>query len=265
MPDSTGESLAKLRQVVATLLGPSGCPWDRKQTPETLCDYVLEEAFELVEAVRAGDAPAAMEELGDVMFLLCFMGSLFAEKGAFTLADSLDAITAKMIRRHPHVFEGLKVDNQEQLLKNWERIKRAEKGNKEGIFESLPKGLPALLKAYRLNAKAARHHFTWESDRDQILQMGLEWEELQEAIAAKDQERMEAEFGDYLFSVVEYGRRLGVKANAALEGANAKFLARFNKMEELAKSRGLDTAQFGLTDWDALWNEVKAGEQDPKA
>lgn len=260
MSDTSGESLAKLRQVVATLLGPNGCPWDRKQTPETLCDYVIEEAFELVEAVRAGDTGAAMEELGDVAFLLCFMAALYETQGSFTLAESLDAITAKMIRRHPHVFEGLSVENQEELLRNWERIKRAEKENKEGIFDSLPKGLPPLLKAYRLNSKAARHHFTWENDRDQILQMGLEWEELQDAIAAKDQKRMEAEFGDYLFSVVEYGRRLGLKANSALEGANAKFLARFNAMEALAKSRGLDTARFGLNDWDALWNEVKAGE-----
>ena len=261
MSDATGESLAKLRQVIAQLLAPGGCPWDRKQTPDTLCDYVIEEAHELVEAIRAGDVPAAMEELGDVAFLLCFVAALYEEKGSFTLGDSLDAITAKMIRRHPHVFEGLQVDNQEQLLKNWERIKRAEKGGKEGIFESLPKGLPALLKAYRLNAKAARHHFTWESDRDQIMQMGLEWEELQEAIAAKDPARMEAEYGDYLFSVVEYGRRLGLKANAALEGANAKFLKRFTAMEDLARERGLDTAGFELKDWDELWNEVKAGEK----
>ena len=260
MSDAAGESLAKLRQVIASLLGPGGCPWDRKQTPETLCDYVIEEAHELVEAVRAGDVPASMEELGDVAFLLCFMASLYEEKGSFTLADSLEAITAKMIRRHPHVFEGLEVTNQEQLLKNWERIKRAEKDNKEGIFDSLPKGLPPLLKAYRLGSKAARHHFTWESDRDQIMQMGLEWEELQEAVAAKDQARMEAEFGDYLFSVVEYGRRLGIKANSAQEGANAKFLRRFERMEELARERGLDTSRFELKDWDGLWDEVKAGE-----
>lgn len=261
MADTSGESLAKLRQVVSSLLGPGGCPWDRKQTPDTLCDYVLEEAFELVEAIRAGDVPAAMEELGDVMFLLCFIATLYQEKGSFSLGESLDAITAKMIRRHPHVFEGLKVENQDQLLKNWERIKRAEKDNKEGIFESLPKGLPALLKAYRLNSKAARHQFTWESDLDQTAQLAAEWEELQEAKASGDPARVESEFGDYLFSLVEYGRRLGVKANAALEGANAKFLTRFYAMEELARIRGLDTTQFKLTDWDGLWDEVKAGEE----
>lgn len=258
MSDASGEALAKLRQVVATLLGPDGCPWDRKQTPETLCDYVVEEAFELVEAIRSGDSKASMEELGDVLFLLCFVAALFEQRGEFTLADATDAITAKMIRRHPHVFEGAKVENQDELLRNWERIKRQEKDNKEGIFESLPRGLPALLKAYRLNSKAARHHFTWETDADQSAQLASEWTELQEAIAGGDPVRVEAEFGDYMFSLVEYGRRLGVKANAALEGANATFLSRFNAMEELARERGLDTAQFGLTDWDELWNEVKA-------
>ncbi|WP_243439287.1 nucleoside triphosphate pyrophosphohydrolase [Fundidesulfovibrio soli] len=260
MPN-TGDSLAKLRQVVSTLLGPEGCPWDRKQTPETLCDYVIEEAHELVEAIRAGDEHGTMEELGDVLFLLCFLGALYENKGSFTLADSIDAIAAKMIRRHPHVFEGLNVENQEELLRNWERIKRQEKDNKEGVFASLPKGLPPLLKAYRLNAKAARHHFTWEDDAAQAAQMGREWQELQEALAAGDQARVEAEYGDYLFCVVEYGRRLGVKANSALEGANARFLARFEAMEALAAERGLNTADFQLSDWDALWDEVKKREK----
>jgi ATP diphosphatase len=260
MSDTTGESLAKLRRVVATLLGPGGCPWDQKQTPESLCDYVIEEAFELVEAVRANDAKGAMEETGDVLFLLCFVGALYERKEAFTLGQAIDSATAKMIRRHPHVFEGATVENQEELLKNWERIKRSEKNDVEGIFDSLPKGLPSLLKAYRLNAKAARHHFTWVDDQAQRAQLAREWAELQEAVASGNQGRVESEFGDYLFSLVEYGRRLGVKSNAALEGANAKFLARFVGMEELARRRGLDTAVFSLTDWDRLWDEVKAGE-----
>ena len=258
MSNPAGDSLAKLRQVVSTLLGPEGCPWDRKQTPETLCDYVIEEAHEMVEAIRAGDEPGVMEELGDVLFLLCFVAALYEQKGSFTLADSIDSIAAKMIRRHPHVFEGLCVENQEELLRNWERIKRQEKNNAEGVFASLPKGLPPLLKAYRLNSKAARHHFTWEDDDAQAAQMGREWDELQQALASGDQAQVEAEYGDYLFSVVEYGRRLGVKANSALEGANAKFLARFEAMEALAAARGLNSAEFKLADWDALWDEVKA-------
>lgn len=251
-------ALAGLQDVLNALLGPEGCPWDKTQTPETLCDYIIEESFELVDCIRSGDVPGTAEELGDVLFLLLFAATLYQQRGDFTLAEAFDAAAAKMIRRHPHVFEGAKVENQEELLRNWERIKRQEKDNKEGIFESLPRGLPALLKAYRLNSKAARHHFTWETDADQSAQLASEWAELQEAIAGGDPARVEAEFGDYLFSLVEYGRRLGVKANAALEGANATFLSRFEAMEELARERGLDTAQFGLTDWDGLWDEVKA-------
>ena len=260
MSDTTSQSLAKLRQVVATLLGPGGCPWDQKQTPESLCDYVIEEAFELVEAIRAGDVQGAMEEMGDVLFLLCFTGALYEGKNAFSLSQAIDSATAKMIRRHPHVFEGATVENQEELLQNWERIKRSEKEDAEGIFDSLPRGLPPLLKAYRLNAKSARHHFTWEDDQAQRAGLAREWAELQEAVASGIQERVESEFGDYLFSLVEYGRRLGVKSNAALEKANSKFLARFTGMEALARSRGLDTASFSLADWDRLWDEVKAGE-----
>jgi ATP diphosphatase len=261
MSDTSLDALARLRQVIAALLAPGGCPWDRGQTPETLCDYVIEEAHELVEAVRSGDAGAAMEELGDVLFLLCFMAALYEEKGAFTLDDATLAIADKMVRRHPHVFEGLEVKSREQLLKNWERIKRQEKNGAEGIFDSLPKGLPALLKAYRLNAKAARHHFTWETDQAQAAQMAGEWRELQEAIASGDPARIEAEFGDYLFSLTEYGRRIGVKANAALDGANARFLARFEGMEALARERGLDVSTFSLEDWDRLWDHVKAQEK----
>lgn len=258
--DSSARAMAELRQVIATLLGPEGCPWDRKQTPESLCDYVIEEAHELVAAIRSGDQAEAREELGDVLFLLFFLGDLYQRAGAFTLAQAAESVAAKMIRRHPHVFEGHAVANQEELLRNWERIKRREKDHGQGIFDSLPPGLPTLLKAYRLNAKAARHNFTWESDAAQAGQLEQEWRELQEARASGDMARVEAEFGDYLFTLVEYGRRLGVKANAALDGANAKFLGRFQKMEALAAARGLDTGQLSLTDWDALWDEVKAKE-----
>ena len=260
MSDQTGDSLSRLRQVVAALLGPNGCPWDQKQTPRSLCDYVVEEACELAEAIRAGDAKGAMEEMGDLSFLVVFLGALYEARGDFTLEDAFDAATAKMIRRHPHVFAGQTVADKDELLRNWERIKRAEKESAQSIFDSLPRGLPSLLKAYRLNSKAARHRFTWESDQAQQGALAKEWDELQEAVAARDQDATTSEFGDYLFGLVEYGRRLGVKANEALEAANAKFLSRFQKMESLAQSRGQNTADFNLADWDKLWNEVKAGE-----
>ncbi|EPR37073.1 MazG family protein [Desulfovibrio sp. X2] len=258
------EALSSLIQVIKSLLAPEGCPWDRKQTPETLCDYVIEESFELVEAIRAGSAEETREEVGDVLFLLLFISELSERAGRFSLADALEESAAKMIRRHPHVFADTKISCQEELLRNWERIKRGEhkdaEGRPAGVFDSLPKGLPPLLRAYRMHSKAARTGFTWASDEDARGQLDAEWKELEEARAGGDAERIEAEFGDYLFTVVEWGRRLGVKANAALDKANNRFLARFQVMEELARERGRDLAELDLDAQNALWDEAKARE-----
>ena len=255
------EALVKLRGVIDELLGPQGCSWDKEQTPLSLCDYLLEETFELVDAIRSGKKVDVREELGDVMFLLLFIGKLYECEG-FTLADSMDENAAKMIRRHPHVFDDTTFASQEELLANWERIKRTER--KEGeedapkkTFDSLPKGLPPMLKAYRLHSKAARTGFTWPSDADVEKQIAAEWQEFQDACAAQDSAAMEMEFGDYLFTLVEYGRRKGIKANGALNLTNLKFLERFEKMETLALERGLAFADLSFEEQDKLWNEVK--------
>jgi ATP diphosphatase len=269
-PLTTAEALDKLSGVIDSLLGDNGCPWDKEQTPWTLTDYILEESFELVEAIR-NDAPAhstaettneVMEELGDVAFLLVFVAELYRRAGHFSLADSFDYSATKMIRRHPHVFEDLHLGSKDELLSNWERIKRNEK-NGEGeapkrVFDSLPKGLPPMLKAYRVNSKAARTGFTWESDEDQKAHLDSEWQEWLEAEASGDKERMQEEFGDYLFSLIEYGRRHGLKANMALEDANVKFLNRFCAIEDAARDGGRDIADLGLDEMNALWERVKA-------
>ncbi len=260
-------SLARIQEVIDALLGPDGCPWDRKQTPLSLCDYIIEEAFELVSAIRAGDHAETAEELGDVLFLLLFETTLAARAGQFDLADVVAANAAKMIRRHPHVFGDTVVADQEELLRNWERIKRGEKADKaeegarNGAFDSLPRGLPPLLKAYRIHSKAARLGFTWASDEDARAQYDAEWREYEAACANGDQEQMEEEFGDALFTLVELGRRRGIKANAALDRANLKFLSRYERMEALARERGLDFVDMPLEDKDRLWSEVKAEAQ----
>ncbi len=256
-------SLAKMQEVIDALLAPGGCPWDQKQTPLTLCDYVVEEAFELVSAIRAGNTPEVAEELGDVLFLLLFIATLHSKKGDFTLAEAVETNAAKMIRRHPHVFGDTVVQDQEELLRNWERIKRGEKkdggdGAPAGAFDSLPTGLPPLLKAYRLHSKSARLGFTWASDQDARAQFDAEWREWEAAQAEGDQERMEEEFGDTLFTLVELGRRKGIKANAALDAANVKFLARYQRMEQLARQRGQDLPDLPMDEKDRLWNEAKA-------
>ena len=257
-------ALQSLREVIRSLLGPGGCPWDQKQTPETLCDYVVEEAFELVEAIRAGNAAETREETGDVLFLLLFIAELSERAGRFTLTEALEESAAKMIRRHPHVFADAKISCQEELLRNWERLKRGEKkdgeGRPAGIFDSLPKGLPPLLRSHRIHSKAARAGFTWATDEDALGQLHAEWKELEEARASGDAARIEAEFGDYLFTLVEWGRRLGLKANAALDKTNARFLARFCAMEEMARAKGKDLADMDLAEMDVLWRAVKADE-----
>ncbi|MGE4506216.1 MAG: nucleoside triphosphate pyrophosphohydrolase [Desulfovibrionaceae bacterium] len=255
------QQIDRLRGVIDRLIGPDGCPWDREQTPETLCDYVVEEAFELVEAIRSADAAEASEELGDVLFLLLFIARLYEGRGDFSLEDSVACNAAKMIRRHPHVFGDLEISGQDELLRNWERIKRGEKRDEDGgrkrVFESLPKGLPPLLRAYRIHSKAARAGFTWDEDAALEAQLADEWREWSEAAESGDMEAMAEEYGDYLFTLVELGRRHGIKANAALDLANRKFLERFEAMENQARAKGRDVADCSLDELNKLWEQAK--------
>lgn len=257
--DAPMSAMNELLAVIDALIAPDGCPWDQEQTPESMCDYLAEETFELIEGIRLGDNNEAMEELGDVMFILFFISTLYENKGSHTLADSLRHSTAKMIRRHPHVFKDNNLKDMDEILENWEQIKRVENEgtNKKRVFDSLPKGLPPLLKSYRINSKAARNNFTWNSDEDVEIQLKDEWREWQEALATEDHDASEKEFGDYLFTLVELGRRKGIKANAALDFANQKFLSRFGKMEELAEKRGLVLSDLNLDEMNGLWDEIK--------
>lgn len=262
--DATAAAMKELLVVIDALLAPDGCPWDKEQTPRSMCDYLAEEAFELIEGIRSGDTREAMEELGDVMFIILFIATLYERGGSHTLVDSVRYSAAKMISRHPHVFGDKDVENVNDILDNWEAIKRKEneKTGRKRVFDSLPKGLPPLLKAYRINSKAARNRFTWDSDEAVETQLRDEWEEWQEALETGDREASEQEFGDYLFTLVELGRRKGIKANSALDFANQKFLSRFGKMEELAESRGLHLPELDLDAMNALWDEVKSSQDD---
>ncbi len=250
----------RIVEVIDTLTGPDGCPWDKEQTPQSMCDYLVEECFELVEAIRQNDPAEIAEELGDVLFLLLFIGRYMDRGIPDFLQTALANNVAKMIRRHPHVY-GEKAADVAEVITNWEKIKKQEKAEKDkdpGVFASLPASLPPLLRAYRINSKAARAGFTWPTDADQEAKLTEEWRELQEALAGDDAEAREEEFGDYLFSLVEYGRRRGIKANSALAVANAKFLRRFEAMEKLAVERGLELDRMSLTEMDKLWDEIKA-------
>lgn len=259
------EQLLRFQDVINQLIDPEkGCPWDREQTPVSMCEYLIEECHELVNAIRSGKPGHACDEMGDLLFVLLLMARRFELAGQFSLGDALKMGADKMIRRHPHVFEEKSCESMDELMKNWAAIKKAEKEAEgegaKGVLSSVPSGLPPLTKAYRLHAKAAGTGFTWDDDEEVERQVEAEWLELLDARASGSDKAMEHELGDMIFTLVELGRRMGVKAGNAVDFAANRFRSRFEGMEALARERGLDFKELSLDDKDELWNEVKAAE-----
>lgn len=250
--------------VISTLLGPNGCPWDKKQTPDSLCEYLIEEIFEFVEAVRGGTKDEIEEELGDVYFLLFFISYLLDRENKIKIKEVFKKNVIKMKNRHPHVFGDVKVSSEQEILTNWEKIKKTEKNHKDkNPMDSIPKHLPPLIKAYRIHSKAEKLGFTWDTNIQQEDALKKELEEFLEA-KNKSQEDMEEEFGDFLFSLIEYGRRNNIKANSALQKAINKFLLRFNKMLEIAKKKNVDFSSLTQNEKDRLWDEAKKQLNNPQ-
>jgi MazG family protein len=259
MPVRDG-AFADLLQIMDRLRDPGGCPWDREQTYATLRNYLLEECYEVVEALDAGDRAGLREELGDLLFQIVFLSRLAKEEGAFTAEDVASGIAEKMVRRHPHVFGQERADTSEEVLRNWEEIKRKEKGApaaSASVLAGIPRGLPALLKAQRLGTKAARVGFDWHRDADVLDKIDEEVGELRRASEAGRPEEVREEFGDLLFSLVMLARRLEVDAEEALEGANRKFQARFHEVERRLAAAGIPIQDAGLETLDRVWAEVK--------
>jgi ATP diphosphatase len=259
------EQLVRFQNVVNNLIDPQkGCPWDKEQTPLSMCEYLIEECHELVDAIRSGKPGHACDEMGDLLFVLLLMARRFELNGQFSLGDALKMGADKMMRRHPHVFGDTECENMDQLMKNWAAIKKAEKeadtSETKGVLSSVPSGLPPLTKAYRLHAKAAGAGFTWEEDDEVERQVEAEWLELLDARASGSEAAMEHELGDMIFTLVELGRRMGVKAGAAADFAANRFRTRFEGMEALAQKRGLNFKELSLDEKDELWTEVKAAE-----
>ncbi|MBD5642049.1 MAG: nucleoside triphosphate pyrophosphohydrolase [Desulfovibrio sp.] len=257
MKEKDCEALLALGETIQTLTSPQGCQWDRAQTPESLADYVIEESHELVAAIRSGNALAVREELGDVFFLLLFLAQLYGDE--FSLAECLEYNRAKMIRRHPHVFAGAKFASLNEQLKAWDEIKKEERESR-GIFASLPQSLPPLIKAYRIHSRAARAGFTWPDNEGVERQVEAEWLEWLDAVQEENDEAKKHELGDMLFSLVELGRRHGLKASEALDMACSRFLRRFKRMEEMADAAGLDFCKLDFAAQDELWTQVKEEE-----
>lgn len=256
-----GAALERLVELVRRLRAPDGCPWDRQQTPASASPYILEEAYEAVEAVESGRAEPARAELGDLIFQAVFMANLYEEAGSFTLAEVLEEARAKMTRRHPHVFGQARAADAGEVKGLWGRIKAQERqGKAEGLLDSVPAAAPALVRAQRLGQRAARVGFDWphgQAVREKIA------EEEAELARAPDQDQAGRELGDLLFAWAQWARHQGLAAEQALRGANARFQRRFRHMEALARERRQDLAELDIAALDALWEEAKAAEQGP--
>lgn len=231
------------------------CPWDKKQTIHTLRSMTIEETYELVDAIDQEDWKGIREELGDILLHLLFYTKIGTEQGQFLLEDMINGICDKLVQRHPHIYGDIKVDNEEDVKRNWEKIKSAE--GKKSSLEGVPKTLPAIVKALRVQEKARQVGFEWENKEDVWKKVEEETAELKEAIETKQQPEIEAEFGDLLFSLVNYARFLKVDPETALERTNRKFIQRFQQMESLAEARGKKLTDLHLDEMDAIWNEVK--------
>lgn len=250
-----------LREVMATLRSPDGCPWDRKQTHESLREYSIEEVYELVDAIDAGDDNNIIEELGDILMHVILHSQIGEDDGYFTIDDVIRSVTDKMIYRHPHVFSNTKVDSVEDVNRNWEELKKAEKGEeRESVLDGIPKHLPSLAKAFKLQKKAAKVGFEWEDVSGVWEKLDEELKEVQEAIEENTLLEMEDEFGDVLFVLANLARYYKINPELALNRANNKFRSRFTYIEEQLTKKGIDMKQASLEEMDAYWDEAKERE-----
>ena len=231
------------------------CPWDKKQTIHTLRSMTIEELYELVDAIDVENWEGIKEELGDLLLHLLFYSKIAKEENAFELDEMINGIADKLIKRHPHIYGDTIVQNEEDVKRNWEKIKSQE--GKKSALEGVPKALPAIVKAMRLQEKSKQIGFEWKQKEDVWKKVEEETEELQEAIKIGDLHEMEAEFGDLLFSLVNYARFLQIDPEAALERTNKKFIYRFQQVEKMAAEAGKQLVNMSLSEMDALWNEAK--------
>ncbi len=253
------EAFVRLRDTVARLRAPNGCPWDREQTNESLVPKLLEEAYEVAHAAREKDDENLREELGDVMLLVLMHAQIASERGKFQIEDVLEEITAKLIRRHPHVFGESKADNPAAVVKLWDTVKREEKkGRDQHYLTGVAAALPALMRAQKVQKKAAHVDFDWSDQADVIAKVDEELTETKEALARNEESAIAEEIGDLLFAVVNLARKCHLDAETLLQAASDKFVGRFNAMEDELVARGDKLGQVGLVELDKVWNAQKA-------
>ena len=250
--------------VIATLRSENGCPWDREQTHETLKSTLIEETYETLEAIDAGDSKKLKEELGDLLLNIILQAQIAAEHKDFDIYAVIETLTEKLIRRHPHVFGDVNVEDSDEVVKNWEEIKRQEAGyeDRKSVLDGIPDALPTLLRAQKIQNRAARVGFDWNELADVVAKVDEELQEVKASISADEPEATSMELGDLLFSIVNLCRFMEIQAEETLRGANRKFMTRFKWMEAELERRGINFEDQDLESLDAIWEEAKKAEVD---
>ncbi|UCE97552.1 MAG: nucleoside triphosphate pyrophosphohydrolase [Dehalococcoidia bacterium] len=243
-----------LVNIIAQLRGPDGCPWDKQQSHKSLRDSLLEECYEVLEALDEDESRRLSEELGDLLMQVVFHAQVASEAGEFDLKEVIESINTKLIRRHPHVFGSIDVSGAEEVLFNWEKLKKKEKQKVVSMLDGVPKTMPALAYSQEIQGRVARVGFDWQQDAGVIDKLAEEISELSEA---RTKMRREEEFGDLLFTIANIARRWGIDLESALRRANKRFYGRFTRMEEMCQQRGLDLADLTFDEQNKLWEEVK--------
>ena len=250
-----------LKEVAEILRGEKGCAWDKKQTSKTLKPYLLEEVYELCEAIDNEDQENMKEELGDYMYQAFAHAQIADENKNFSIDDVAQAMVDKLIRRHPHVFGNISGNNEKEISLRWEKIKKEEKKERTSILEGVPKALPALVKAYRVQEKVSKVGFDWSKGEEVLAKIEEEVLEFKEALAVKKREEIEEEAGDLLFSLVNFLRFYKINSEDVLQRATIKFSRRFKKIEEKIREQGKEFENFSLAELDQFWEEVKSEER----
>ncbi len=249
--------LYQFEEIIAALRGENGCPWDKKQTHESLRPYLIEEAYEALDAIESGDPAHIREELGDILLQIYLHAEIAREQGRFTIDDVALSIIDKIILRHPHVFGDATVRDADHVADRWEQIKKAEKPHRESVLDGVPKHLPALLKAYRIQQKVSRVGFDWERVEDVAAKLDEEVGELKEAMASADREKITDEAGDILFSIANLLRFMHINPEEALEKATGKFIRRFQYIEKHAAGMGKNLEEMTIDEMERLWQDSK--------
>lgn len=255
------DNFQKLVDIMALLRSKDGCPWDKVQTSESIKPYLIEETYEVIEAIDERDPAKMKEELGDLLLQIVFHSQIAKERGEFDINDVIDKISDKMVSRHPHVFGDAKFETPEEVTKQWQDRKREEGKLKDSALEGVPKELPSLLRAHRLQSRAAKVGFDWAKVEDVFGKLDEELKEFKEALEKKDKKEIEDELGDIFFVLVNISRFVGVNAEEALRKTISKFISRFRYIELKAVEQGRQLPDMTLEEMDALWDEAKKGEK----